>query len=136
MRLVFADTLYWIAVTKPADQYATRAKMAKAAVDDALVVTSDEVLTEFLNALSSSGPGVRSAGASIVGALMRDVNTRVIPQSRDMFLKALELFGDRLDKGYSLVDCSTMVIMRAEAIADILTNDHHFAQKGFNVLIK
>ena len=28
-----------------------------------------------------------------------------------------------------------MLVMRAEAITDVLTNDHHFHQEGFNVLI-
>ena len=29
-----------------------------------------------------------------------------------------------------------MNAMRGESIVDVLTNDHHFAQEGFNVLMK
>jgi predicted nucleic acid-binding protein len=35
-----------------------------------------------------------------------------------------------------LTDCSAMNAMDAVGIRDVLTNDHHFEQEGFNVLIK
>ena len=71
----------------------------------------------------------------MVLAIMNDVNSRVFAQTRDTFMQALDLYGKRPDKRYSLVDCSSMVIMRAHAITDILTHDHHFNQDGFNILI-
>jgi len=47
----------------------------------------------------------------------------------------LELYARRLDKEYSLTDCISMNVMRDEGITDILTNDHHFTQEGFTILI-
>jgi hypothetical protein len=48
----------------------------------------------------------------------------------------MDRFGNRPDKQYSLTDCSYMNVMDAEDIRDVLTNDRHFQQEGFNVLIR
>jgi predicted nucleic acid-binding protein len=37
---------------------------------------------------------------------------------------------------YSLTDCISMNAMRAEALTEVLTNDHHFEQEGFTVLMR
>jgi len=52
MKTVFADSHYWIAIAKPGDPWADAAKAAKLSIGDVLMVTTDEVLTEFLAALS------------------------------------------------------------------------------------
>ena len=59
-----------------------------------------------------------------------------MPQTRESFLRGLDLYAKRSDKEYSLVDCISMTAMRDNGITDILTNDHHFAQEGFHVLIQ
>lgn len=41
-----------------------------------------------------------------------------------------------MDKGYSLVDCISMTTMRRHGILKILTNEHHFMQEGFNVILR
>lgn len=46
-----------------------------------------------------------------------------------------EVFADRPDKGYSLVDCISMVVMRDRGIAEVLSADHHFIQEGFVALL-
>jgi predicted nucleic acid-binding protein len=45
------------------------------------------------------------------------------------------LYEERNDKGYSLVDCISMSTMRRVGISAVLTNDHHFTQEGFQVLL-
>jgi predicted nucleic acid-binding protein len=72
----------------------------------------------------------------MVRAILGDPNVRVVPQSRDSFLKGLERYANRQDKTYSLTDCVSMNVMQGESIAEILTNDHHFEQEGFVVLVK
>ncbi len=42
----------------------------------------------------------------------------------------------RRDKDFSLVDCSSFVIMRQRQIDDALTTDRHFDQAGFLRLLK
>ena len=135
MRTVFADTLYWVAVTRPGDQWAEPAGQAKAALGNVRLVTTDEVLTEFLNALADGGEHLRRQAIKMVRAIQSSTNITVLPQSRDSFVRAMELYEKRHDKDYSLTDCVSMNAMRAQALSDILTNDHGFAQEGFNVLI-
>ena len=52
-----------------------------------------------------------------------------------MFESGLALYKSRLDKGYSLTDCVSMVVMRQERIQEVLTHDKHFAQEGFTILL-
>lgn len=136
MKSVFVDTAYWLAVTKPRDPWAESAKQAKAELGQVLLVTSDEVLTEFLTAMSKAGSPLRQSTVKMVRTILADPNIRVMAQSRDSFLGALDRYEKREDKRYSLTDCSSMNSMDAEAIKDILTNDHHFQQEGYNVLMK
>lgn len=90
MKTVFADSLYWIAIVKPGDQWGAPAKAARESLGDAIVVTTDEVLTEFLAALRRGGPQLRKAGAKMVRAILDNANIRVMPQARDGFLAGLD----------------------------------------------
>ena len=90
MKSVFADTVYWIAVTRPGDQWTGAAKSAREAFGPALLVTTDEVLAEFLAALSGGGEAIRQLAVDAVRAMHSNPNVKVIAQSRDTFLRALE----------------------------------------------
>jgi len=135
MKLVFADTLYWVAVTRPDDQWSHAAHAAKAALGDALILTTDEVLVEFLAAMSST-PQRRIQALQMVQAIIASRSVKILPQSRDSFIKGLQLYARRLDKQYSLTDCISMNAMRSEGATEVLTNDCHFSQEGFTVLIR
>ena len=135
MKAVFADCFYWIAIVKPDDPWVQACRSAKQSLGPVLLVTTDEVLTEFLAALSTGGPHLRRAAAEMVNKILDNPNVKVVPQSRDSFLKGLRRYADREDKEYSLTDCTSMNVMQSESIREVLTNDHHFAQEGFTVLI-
>jgi predicted nucleic acid-binding protein len=136
MKKVFADSNYWIAVVKPKDQWSETADRARKNVGDAILVTTDEVLIEFLTALSRGGPSLRRVAAKMVRAILGDANVRVIQQTREGFLKGVTRYEGREDKEYSLTDCISMNVMESHAVTEVLTNDHHFEQEGFAVLIK
>ena len=136
MRTVFADTSYWIGTAKPRDQWAEAAREAKTRLGDVFLVTTDEVLVEFLSFLAKRGPKLREIAAKVVRAVLSNPNIKVVQQSRGSFLKGLELYEQRADKHYSLVDCISMNAMRAEDIHEVLTSDDHFTQEGFQVLIR
>ena len=57
MRQVFVDTVYWLAIFVPGDAWAQTARAADCS--DALLVTSEEVLSEFLAAVSAHGDHTR-----------------------------------------------------------------------------
>jgi predicted nucleic acid-binding protein len=136
MKTVFADTLYWVAISRPIDSWRAAALQARRNVGEAVLVTTDEVLAEFLTAMAKGGHWMRATAVCVVRAILVDPGVRIIPQSRESFLNGLTLFENRPDKSYSLTDCISMNVMKAEGITEVLTNDGHFAQEGFQVLIK
>jgi len=136
VRLVFADTLYWGAVLHPLDQYRAQVVRTRRALVEVRLVTTEEVLTELLDGLAQRGTHLREAAARAVRTILRDRRVTVHPQSHDSFLAGLRLYEERKDKGYSLVDCISMATMRAEGISEVLTNDRHFTQEGFTIVLR
>jgi uncharacterized protein len=133
-RTVFADTFYWLAVARPRDPWHMATRRWPAANPGVRILTTDEVLTEFLNALSGTGPAGRAYAAAVVRGLRTDPKVIVLEQTRADLDAALALYENRPDKSYSLTDCRSMLAMRGQGISEALTNDHHFTQEGFTVL--
>ena len=133
---VFADTSYWVAIAVPKDQFHSAAKSAKRALGNVTVVTTEEVLTEFLNMMSRHASVLRSRAIRSVRAILDDPNTTVVPQTTDGFRRGLDRYERRPDKQYSLTDCISMIAMEECGISSVLTSDDHFAQEGFTVLIR
>jgi predicted nucleic acid-binding protein len=126
MTALFADTFYWIALADSADSAHRRALMLAAERAASQIVTTDEVLTEYLNFFSTAPELFRRRAAHGVERLLTGLSVRVIPQSRDSFRAGLGLYRDRPDKRYSLTDCISMQTMRREGLTEVLTNDRHF----------
>ena len=131
MKAVFADTFYWIALTLPGDAAYARAQQIG---DD--IVTTEEVLSEYLTFFSASPEYLRREVANNVEAILHDPTVRIIAQSHDSFVAGFELYQARPDKGYSLTDCISMQAMRKEGLIEVLTNDRHFEQEGFRALFR
>jgi predicted nucleic acid-binding protein len=133
---VFADTFYWIALLNPADKWHQDAKTISQARPEYSLLTTEAVLVEMLNYFSASGEGMRRAAAELCDQTMTHANTLVLPQTREVFVRGVDLYKARPDKGYSLTDCVSMVEMRVRNIVDVLTHDRHFTQEGFNLLLR
>jgi predicted nucleic acid-binding protein len=131
---VFADTFYWLALARPRDTWHARVKSWTRANAATRLVTTDEVLTEFLNALASTKASGRAYAAATVHDIRNDPNVNVLPQTRADFDAALAFYEARPDKEYSLTDCRSMLALRALGISEVLTNDHHFTQERFAIL--
>jgi predicted nucleic acid-binding protein len=136
MTALFADTFYWVALADFADGAHQRALALTAERASSRIVTTDEVLTEFLTFFSNKPEPLRREAAESVVDLLASSVIRVIPQSRESFLAGLQLYRARPDKGYSLVDCISMQAMRKEGLTEALTNDRHFEQEGFRALFR
>jgi predicted nucleic acid-binding protein len=108
---------------------------ARKRLGEVILVTTDDVLVEFLTALRK-GPVLREKAVQVVRAILGNPNVKVIPHSRKSFLEGLDLYAQRQDKEYSLTDCISMNVMKSESIQESLTNDDHFEQEGFRVLIE
>jgi predicted nucleic acid-binding protein len=134
MKVLFADSFYWIALLCPKDQWHQRVKDFNRNLKAVHFVTTDEVLTEFLNFFSGYNSTMRQGAIRRVRDMLQSHNVQVIPQTRERFLASLDLYEQRLDKEYSLTDCISMQVMKEMGITDVLTHDHHFAQEGFMIL--
>ena len=136
MNAVFADTFYWAALTNIDDPANSRALNISRSLAPDKIVTTDEVLAEYLTFFAGAKPSIRDRAGRNVAALLDSLEVRIVAQSRETFLAGLQLYRARPDKGYSMVDCISMQTMRREGLMDALTNDRHFEQEGFRALFR
>jgi predicted nucleic acid-binding protein len=99
-------------------------------------VTTEEVLIEFLTFFAARGPLLRQKAVLVVRGIAADSTVTVQAQSHETFRSGLDLYAARLDKGYSLTDCISMVTMRQHDSTEALTNDRHFEQEGFQAVFR
>ena len=132
---VFADEQWWVADANPRDPSARVTRALVPRVAQRAVVTTEEVLVETLGFLSGGGTYLRAMGVPLVRGLLANPHLTVVAQSHESFLRGLDLYERRADKGYSLVDCISMVTMGERGITDVLSGDQHFRQEGFVPLI-
>ena len=135
MKRVFADTLYWVASITPGDPWYAPTLQAVAALGPVHLVTTEEVLVEFLSAYTGRGSYLRQEALKAVRAILGNAHVTVLPQTRESFMKGLDVYASHTDKAYSLVDCISMNTMRQMGLAEVLTNDHYFTQEGFTILV-
>lgn len=133
MKTVFADTFYFLALLDSREEFHQAA--AEASRDPQLrLVTSEWVLVEFGNAYCD--PKDRADFVALHHSLRNHPRVKIIPADTRLFQRGVDLFGQRSDKAWSLVDCLSFIIMRDEGIVQALTGDKHFEQAGFVALLK
>jgi|SRR5580658_1856095 predicted nucleic acid-binding protein len=136
MSALFAGTFYWIALADLTDGAHRRAMALTVERKDSLIVTTDEVLAEYLTFFAMAPEQMRRKAVTKSQRILENPGVRVIPQSRESFLAGMALYESRPDKGYSLTDCISMQTMRKEGLTEVLTNDRHFEQEGFLALFR
>ena len=135
MARVYADAAYYIGLLLSNDDLHGTAIDVATQYSSADLVTSDPVLVEVLAHVSGLGPVARKAAVDLVRELQHDDSMTLVPQTRELFDAGLNLYEQRIDKGYSLTDCMSMIVCRQQQITDVLTHDHHFMQEGFTILL-
>jgi uncharacterized protein len=133
---VFADTGYWIALLNPRDNLHQKASTVAHDYSLDQIVTSEMVLAEFLNSFSDSGATLRQTAAKAVSTLRIASQIVIFPQTSQLFERALKRYRDMADKSWSLTDCASFLIMEDERLTAALTHDRHFAQAGFQTLLR
>ncbi len=134
MRRVFADSCYWIALCSPRDQHHAAALSAGRGLHGAQIVTTQELLTEFLTAFRYTSD-LRRIACRRVQQITADPQFLILPQTPETFHAGLTFYQSRPDKQFSLTDCISMTTMRQLAMTEVLTHDAHFAQEGFSLLL-
>ncbi len=132
MRRVFGDSLFFIALLNERDQYHEKARGFEA-VGALQIVTTRWILAEVGDALAA--PPWRERAAAFLDRSQSSPSLRVIADSDRLFERGSELYRRRKDKGWSLTDCTSFVVMADDALTEALTADHHFEQAGFAALL-
>jgi len=133
MKVVFGDTYYYLAMASRRDAGHERA-LAFSRAYHGRVLTTPWVLTEVADALAS--PDQRLVFVALLADLKRDANTTIVTPTSELFKAGCDLYSQRPDKGWSLTDCISFVVMQQHGVTQALTLDHHFEQAGFTLLFR
>ncbi len=98
------------------------------------IITTNYVLAELVPLLLSRRI-VRPERDRIIDFIRSAPWLEIVHVSRELDFAAWDLLKGRPDKTWSLVDCTSFVLMRRLGIRDALTTDHHFAQAGFRPIL-
>ena len=133
---VFLDTSFSIAMAIEKDDFHERAlELAdKIEAENIYILTTQAIVLEIGNALSKLK--YRQSAVGIIQHLESDLNTSIISLTDELYNKAFELFRNRPDKEWGLVDCISFIVMKEQDITDALTADEHFTQAGFRALLR
>jgi uncharacterized protein len=136
MTEVFLDTSYAIALSVSNDEHHIRAiRLAEQLeADGAGLITTRAIILEIGNALA--GLRYRKAAVQLLDAVENDPKVAIVPITEELCVRALELYRNRPDKEWGLIDCISFIVMEEHKITDALTADDHFRQAGFRALLR
>lgn len=100
------------------------------------LITSNYIITEVVALFTSPLKLPRHQIISFVNSLKTSSYVEIIHINQEIDDLAWNLLSNREDKQWSLVDCSSFIIMNQNNILEALTNDVHFEQAGFIRLLK
>ncbi len=89
MNELFVDTLHLVALVNPKDQWHQKSVEVETATRNIDLVTTEDILTEFLNFYAEHGRFVRMKVSAFVHEILLDVRVKVIPRNETAFLEAL-----------------------------------------------
>ncbi|MDJ0581559.1 PIN domain-containing protein [Crocosphaera sp.] len=132
----FLDTSYAIALSSPTDDYHKKAVVIaqKLKASKTLLITTRAIILEIGNALSKQK--YRSKSIKLLSSLENDKMVIIIPLSETLYERAFQLYCQRKDKNWGIVDCISFIVMEDRKITEALTTDIHFQQAGFQALLR
>ena len=135
---LFVDTSGWANyLIKTEPFYAEATKLLQQCFHNKVeLVTSNYVMAELSALLYSPLRVTKSQQIMIFDVIKTASWVKVIHIDQATEQRAYQLWKSRPDKNWSLVDCTSFVLMEDEGITKSLTSDHHFEQAGFVQLLK
>lgn len=100
------------------------------------IITTNYIMAELVALLTSPLRLTRPQIITFVESLRQSPYIEILHIDAETDNKAWQLLSSREDKNWSLVDCSSFVVMQQRNITEALTNDYHFEQAGFVRLLK
>ncbi|HEX8565794.1 MAG TPA: PIN domain-containing protein [Pyrinomonadaceae bacterium] len=131
MNRIFIDTSCWIALINASDSLHGKATETYESLvaGKRRFITHEGVLLEVGNALSSKH--LRLLTIKWKAKLDNSKIVEVIALTDEILNAGWQLYANRPDKDWGIIDCISFVLMEKEQIREALTADHHFGQAGF-----
>jgi len=136
MQLIFADTHGWLALSNKRDKFHQKAVITNKILIDQRkgFITSNFVLDETYTLILNK---IGHKEAVKFGDMIRTTKlVKVVHVTEIIEERAWQLFKKYSDKEFSFTDCTSFVIMQQLNLKEAFTNDHHFEQIGFTILLR
>ncbi len=127
----FLDTSYLLALELAKDQNHLVAKQYWESIihSPPSFVTTSYVFDEIVTYFNSRGYHTKAVQAG--NNLLHSPSTQFVHIDESLFYEGWKYFQQHQDKGYSLTDCISFIVMQKIGIDIALTFDNHFFQAGF-----
>ena len=135
MKLIFADSSGWLGLVNTTDSFhekATRIYDSKYA-EGCNFITHQGILLEVGNSLS--GLRFRQSAVGLKNKLEKSHRVEVRQLDDELYEAGWQLYAERTDKNWGIVECISFVLMERLNISEALTADKHFEQAGFIKLL-
>ena len=100
------------------------------------LITTNYVIAELVALMTSPLHFPRPVGIKFIDDLKASPQVEIVHIDAERDEQAWQLLKRREDKAWSLVDCSSFIVMQDLGISEALAADRHFEQAGFVCLLK
>jgi len=138
MSKLFVDTSGWANIFVSSENYHSQAQryFLNAWQLQQPLITTSYIVVELVALLQSPLRIPRHAIFEVVDSVRQSDHIQVIHIDAAIDANAWQLCKNRPDKAWSLVDCTSFVVMQQLRLQEALTTDQHFEQAGFLRLLK
>ncbi|MEA5500043.1 VapC toxin family PIN domain ribonuclease [Limnoraphis robusta Tam1] len=135
---LFVDTSGWASLFIDNQSYHLQAEQyfRLAVQQQTSIITTNYIITELVALLHSPLRIFRPRIFEVIDAIKNASYVEIIHIDELTDSSAWELCKSRSDKAWSLVDCTSFIVMQKLEIQQALTTDQHFEQAGFIRLLK
>ena len=136
MKLIFVDSNGWIALNNKRDQlHGLAVEINKKYLEKGSnYLTTNFVLDEsYTGLLTKVG---HFAAVDFGERIRKSKIVKIIHITEEIEEKAWATFKKFKDKDFSFTDCTSFIVMKEWKLTTAFTNDHHFEQMGFKILLK
>jgi len=136
MEAIFMDSFAWIAAINKSDNYheICLSILEELLNNQAKLITTNYVLVETINALSKVE--YRKTAIEFIDKLEKSPSVQIIRITDEIYNNAWTFYKQRMDKDWGITDCTSFEVMRAFNVKKAFTNDKHFEQAGYSLLVK
>jgi hypothetical protein len=131
MKVIFADTSYFLALFNPNDAHHERAVSFSKSNTARLLLTSAIVLELGARCCRRYE---RAVFFTVLDILER--YAEILHVDEELQNRGIKLFMERRDKDWSLADCISFLVMEDRQIREAATSDKHFEEANFVALLR